>query len=228
MSTLSTRAVQMLGRRSFTSGVLLALTGLGLVLPVQAGVYEDFFQALEKDDASALQKLLAMGMDPNTVSPQGQPALILAIQEGRARCADLLMAQVDLKVNTANAHGETALMMAALKARVSWAFLLIERGAQVNRPGWAPIHYAATGTSTDMLELLAARGADLEARAPNGATALLMAARYGSPDLAEHLLKLGAKPDAQTRAGLMAADFARQAQRTELAARLEAAAMKAP
>ena len=214
---------QGLQRRHLAAWVIGAWAGLN-VAPVQAGVYEDFFQALDKDDAATLEKLLALGVDPNIVSPQGQIALILAIQEGRTRCADVLMAQLDLKVNLSNVHGETALMMAALKGRVSWAFLLIERGAQVNRPGWAPIHYAATGSSTDMLDLLVSRKADLEARAPNGATALLMAAKYGSPDLAEHLLKLGADPDARTRAGLTAADFARQAQRNELAARLESAA----
>ena len=42
------------------------------------------------------------------------------------------------------------------------AELLLQKGAQVNRPGWAPLHYAATGGSIPMVELLLEHHAFIE------------------------------------------------------------------
>jgi ankyrin repeat protein len=49
---------------------------------------------------------------------------------------------------------ESPLMMAALKGHTALARKLIARDADVNKPGWAPLHYAATGGHLEMMELL--------------------------------------------------------------------------
>jgi len=36
-------------------------------------------------------------------------------------------------------------MMAALRGSLEWTQRLIERGAAINRDGWTPLHYAASG-----------------------------------------------------------------------------------
>ena len=79
------------------------------------------------------------------------------------------------------------------------------------------MHYAATHGGMEGIEVLLAQGASLEARSPNGTTPLMMAARYGSEEATMLLLRRGASRQAKNDKGLNAVDFARLAQRTDLA-----------
>jgi ankyrin repeat protein len=186
----------------------------------KAGAYEDWFRAIETDNASAVTRLMQAGFDPNTRNPQGQVGLYLALQTGGPKVADALWAHPALEVDAANAQGETPLMMAALKGRLEWARRLLDRGAKPQREGWAPLHYAATGPEPKVVELLLARGAAVDARSPNGSTPLMMAARYGSETSVDLLLVGGADARARNDQGLDAAAFARAEGRDKLAARL--------
>jgi ankyrin repeat protein len=185
-----------------------------------AGAYEQFFQAVSRDDVGALQALLQRGMDPNSRDPSGQTALYLALRESRFRVAAALLEAPKLDVNAVNAADESALMIAALKGQSEWSQKLLDRGALVNKPGWSPLHYAATGPEPAVVKLLLDRGADVEAASPNRTTPLMMAAQYGSEGSVDLLLARGADPKARNDRGLDAADFARLAQRDALAARL--------
>jgi ankyrin repeat protein len=189
----------------------------------KAGAYEDWFSAIETDNAGAVTRLMQAGFDPNTRNPQGQVGLYLALQTGGPRVADALWAHPGLEVDAANAQGETPLMMAALKGRLEWTQRLLERGARLNREGWTPLHYAASGPEPKVVELLLARGAALEARSPNGSTPLMLAARYGSEASVDLLLARGADPKLRNQRDLTAADFARMDGRDGLAKRLESA-----
>ena len=186
----------------------------------KAGAYEDWFRAIETDNASAVTRLMQAGFDPNTRNPRGQVGLYLALQTGGPKVADALLAHPALEVDAANAQGETPLMMAALKGRLDWAQRLLDRGAKLQREGWAPLHYAATGPEPKVVELLLARGAAVDARSPNGSTPLMMAARYGSETSVDLLLARGADARARNDQGLDAAAFARAEGRDKLAARL--------
>ena len=86
------------------------------------------------------------------------------------------------------------------------------------------MHYAASGPSVALLELLLGSGAEINALSPNRTTPLMMAAGYGSPAAAEWLLGKGADARARNDKGLSAADFARTADRQELALRIDAVA----
>ena len=114
-------------------------------------------------------------------------------------------------------------MMAALKGQTDWAQRLVERGAQVNRTGWTPLHYAATGPDKALVGWLIDRGAALDARSPNGTTPLMMADRYGNPDSADLLLAKGADAKLRNEKNLSAADFARLAGRDKLGEKLDQA-----
>ena len=186
-----------------------------------AGAYEDFFAALQRDDARAVEALLVRGFDPNTRNPKGQPALTLALQQQALASAERIASHPALEVDARNEAGETALMMAALKGEHAWVERLLARGAAVQFAGWSPVLYAATGPDPRIVALLLDRGAKVDAEAPNRTTPLMMAARYGAEASVDLLLARGADPKRRNDLGLTAADFARAAGREPLARRLD-------
>jgi uncharacterized protein len=182
----------------------------------------DFFRAVDTDNARAVKDLLDRGFDPNAANAEGQVALYLALRDDAARVAEALLAHPQIRIDQTNAAGETPLMIAALKGRREWVRRLLDRGAQLNRDGWTPLHYAASGPDAKpVVELLLERGAAIDARAPNGNTPLMMAARYGAWTSAEFLLLRGANPKLVNQAGQNAADFARSEGRERLAQQIE-------
>jgi uncharacterized protein len=189
-----------------------------------AGAYEEFFQAIVRDDGSAIKALLQRGMDPNTRDESGQAALYLALRAPSLNAAEALWTHPALDLNARNAAGETPLMMAALRGELAWARKLIERGAQVQQDGWCALHYAASGPEPQVLELLLNHGAKLDAVSPNRSTPLMLAAKYGPEASVDLLLRRGADPKRRNDLQLDAAEFARQAGRDALADRLAAAA----
>jgi ankyrin repeat protein len=180
---------------------------------VHAGSHVEFFRAVAVDNARTVSALLAEGFDPNTVSESGQVALYIAMRDDAPKVAQALLASPALKIDTANATGETPLMMAALKGRMDWTQRLIERGAKVQREGWTALHYAASGPNVKVLQLLLERGADIDAVAPNGNTALMLAARYGTEDSVRLLVQRGANKRLLNDRNLSAADLARSSER---------------
>jgi len=185
-----------------------------------AGSYEDFFVAVANDDDVTVRALLQRGFDPNTVGPQGQMPLYAALQKGSPKVAEALWGHPALQFDAANLHGETPLMMAALRGNLAWCRRLAERGAAINREGWAPLHYAASGPDPSVVGWLLEHGAALEAKSPNGSTPLMMAAGYGNEASVDMLLAKGADRAARNDQGLTAADFASRAGRERLAQRL--------
>ena len=180
----------------------------------------DFFRAVNVDNDGAVAKMLAAGLDPNQLDPRGQPALIVALQTESLKVAKVLWDAKGVDIDIRNHAGETPLMMAALKAEVDAAGALLSHGAAVQKDGWTPLHYAATGGSAPIVRLLLSRGAALEARSPNGSTPLMMAARYGNEEAVDALLAAGADRTAKNDLGMDASAFAASAGRDRLAARL--------
>lgn len=186
-----------------------------------AGAYEAFFQAARADNAAVVQSLLSRGFDPNAVDETGQPALTIALRDGSRQVGEMLLAHPAIQVDQTNTSGETPLMMAALKGHIGMARQLIARGAAVNRKGWSPLHYAASGPDAAVVQLLVDRGAEIDARSPNGSTPLMLAAQYGPEESVKLLLARSADVSLRNDLGLMAADFARRGGREQLAKQLD-------
>lgn len=197
---------------------LFVITGFSIA---KSDTYVDFFRAVGVDNANTVSELLAKGFDPNTLSESGQVALYIAMREDAPKVAALLLASPKLNVDAANAAGETPLMMAALKGRLDWARKLIDRGAKVQKPGWSPVHYAATGPNTELLAMLLDRGADINARAPDMNTPLMMAVRFGPEDSVKLLVRRGAEKSYINERNVTAADLARHADKRWLLPLLE-------
>lgn len=177
-----------------------------------AGAFDDFFSAARSDNESAMVNLAFRGFDLNTRDETGQSALLLSLRQGSLTVADFLLKQNAVDVEARNKAGESPLMMSALKGHLPQARRLIERRAEVNKPGWTPLHYAASNpgeTSTDMVRLLLEHFAYIDAESPNKTTPLMMAARYGTDSVVKLLLEEGADPLLRNEQGQSAIDFAR-------------------
>ena len=209
--------------KNFKSFVCVALQLIALIgfSPADAGIYEDFFRAIEIDDASTVKSVLTKGLDPNTPDERGNTGLFLALRGGSWRSAEVLVAHPALKVDAVNAHDETALMMAALRGRSDWVRRLVERGAQVNREGWTPLHYAASGPSTEAVAALLDLGAAVDPRSPRGSTPLMMAAQYGTEQTVDLLVRRGADLRQRDDQGSSVLDYARRSGREPLVRLLE-------
>lgn len=194
--------------------LLLCLVAIGFS-GARAGSYEDFFQALVRDDAATVQGLLQRGFDANTPDPSGQHPLYLALRQPSLKVAQALIDWPATRVDQRNKADETPLMMAALKGQLAQVRALIARDADVNKPGWAPLHYAATGGHLEVMALLLEHHAFIDAESPNGSTPLMMAAMYGSPQAVRLLLDAGADVAMKNQLGLTALDFARRANRPD-------------
>ena len=180
-----------------------------------AGSYDDFFKALETDKVEVVSQLLERGFDPNTPDPQGVPALMVALKGTSPQSLAVLLQRPDLKVEVRNAHDESPLMLAALRGNLAVCQQLIDKDADVNKPGWTPLHYAATSGSTDVIQLLLDNYAYIDASSPNGSTPLMMAAMYGTTAAVKLLLEAGADPSIKNALGLTAIDFAERAQKKD-------------
>lgn len=182
-----------------------------------AGSYDDFFIAIKRDDGGAITGLLQRGFDPNSVSPEGQHGLYLALREPSFRAAKALLDWPKSNIDARNKEGETPLMMAALKGHTEMAKALVAKGADVNKTGWTPLHYAATGGHLDIMSLLLEHHAFIDAESPNGTTPLMMAAHYGTTAAVKLLLDAGADVQMKNQLGLSAVDFAQRASRQDVA-----------
>lgn len=201
-------------------GLYVFFASMSLGIQLHAGSFEDFFAAVKRDDASAVQTLNLRGFDLNTRNEHGEGALLLALREGALSVAIYLLDQPGVDVEARTGKGESPLMMAALKGHLALAKRLIERKAEVNKPGWTPLHYAATNAnagSVEMVRLLLEHHAYIDGASPNGTTPLMMAAHYGSPAVVRVLLEEGADVMIRNQQGLTAIDFAHRAKRGESA-----------
>ena len=191
---------------------LVVLTGYSWAM---AGSYDDFFIAIKNDDVRLVSQLLHRGFDVNTLNPEAEHGLLLAIREPSPKVALLLLGTEKIDVNPRNRSGETPLMLASIKGQTALAKQLIDKGADVNQPGWAPLHYASTYGHLELMNLLLEHHAYIDAASPNESTPLMMAAMYGTASAVKLLLEAGADPMLRNAQGLTAFDFAQKANRSD-------------
>ncbi len=183
-----------------------------------AGSYDDFFAAIHANKPDVVQALLKRGFDPNTVNPRGEHGLVVAVNERAFKVIDVLLGDANTQAEVRTTRDESALMLASLKGYLDVCKKLIARDADVNKPGWTPLHYAATGGHLDVIRLLVEHHAYVDASSPNGSTPLMMAAMYGTIDAVKLLLAEGADPQIKNALGLTAIDFAAKIQKDDVVA----------
>ncbi|RZM04018.1 MAG: ankyrin repeat domain-containing protein [Variovorax sp.] len=184
-----------------------------------ADSFSDFFRAVRSDNAGGVKSLLQRGFDPNTRDEKGQTGLLLALREPSPRVIDVLLASPKTNVEARNENDESPLMLAAIRGQRDLVQKLVTRDADVNKPGWTPLHYAASSTAStgqvEIMKLLLDKYAFIDAQSPNGTTPLMMAAMYGTTASVKLLLDEGADTAMKNQQGMTALDFAQRGNRPD-------------
>ena len=185
------------------------------VSPAGAGGLSRFLAACAADDQAARTlescalDLLDRGADPFGASPQGDPALSLAVRLGWQRVLDRLL-DIGVDREARDSHGMTALHLAAVLGRETALKQLIAKGASPDAraaDGQTPLGVALACGRRDLAEWLDWRTWPLPKRALRPAD-LPSAAMVGDRDAVRRLLDLGFdvdSPDAQGCTALLRA-----------------------
>lgn len=172
--------------------VLIACLG---VAPARAALPDRvaFGVAIELGDVASARRWLEEGLDPDMEADRVGTGLMIGAWEGNIPMMALFLER-GADLHKVNRQGEQALQLAAWRGKIEAVRWLLDRGASVSREGkaWSALHYAVFAGHEDIARLLMARGADINARAPNDATVLMMAAREGRESLARALVDAGA------------------------------------
>jgi uncharacterized protein len=140
-------------------------------------------------------------------------------------CARLhqLIAEDAMSARAISPDGWTPLHLAAAFAGPEPVTLLLEHGAHVHQFSHNPLRNqplhacVALSGSLEVVRVLIAGGADLNATQHGGYTPLLQAAAAGRKALVRLLLENGARPDCVCDRGKSAVDYARERGHTEVA-----------
>ena len=216
--------------------VLLSLLTAFALLPAAPAFSEtddevQFFRAAQIDNTVVVRDVLKRGLDPNLHEPErGETGLIIAMRHDANRVFKLLLDHPRIDLEAQSANGSTALMMAAFKRNKRAVNAMLAKGAQVNRKGWTPLHFAAAAGDLDIMHILLEHHAYIDAGSPSGLTPLMLAAREGMEDAVKLLLEQGA--DATLKDGAFridAAEFAARADKPWITKAIQAhLAAKAP
>ncbi|KAG5982843.1 hypothetical protein E4U55_001250 [Claviceps digitariae] len=180
---------------------------------VHATASEDSFTPLHLAALSGHDRVVKLLLDHGALTDfftqDAYTALILAVESGNVASVKALIA----KAADVNLHGENGCNVASDNGFVKTVQVLLESGANnvdltFNREGWTLLRTAAVCDNIDMIDLLLAHGADVNATDDDGWSALLHAARHRRRDAVEALLCHGADHSATNRFGSTALHLA--------------------
>ncbi|HYZ74395.1 MAG TPA: ankyrin repeat domain-containing protein, partial [Chthoniobacterales bacterium] len=191
---------------------------------------DDFVRSAAEGDQKALGLFFAAGFDLNTPNTAGYTGLMAAAERGRVDIVKLLLDH-KADPNVAGRDAGTALMLAAENNQPEIVKLLLDRGADPNRQdhnGWTALLKAAYQGNAKCIEILASHtkleldrallvatlmerkdavkvlldnGAEVDFRASDGRTPLILAAGKGNKEIVELLLRAGADASLTDQSG---------------------------
>ena len=198
---------------------------------------DDFVRSAELGDSKALGLFFAAGIDINAQNSGGYTALMAAAKNGQVDVVNKLLER-KANVNIQGYVGLTALMLAAENNQLSIVKALLSKNADPNlqdNNGWTALMKAVYRGNTDCVVAIADRsrqevnrgllvaalmghketakalldhGAEIDSRAEDGRTPLMLAVSKGNADLVSFFLREGADPSLADKSGATAASLA--------------------
>jgi ankyrin len=173
------------------------------VLCMAAGAAEHrLADAVERQDARAIDALLTRKVDVNAPQPDGASALHWAAHHDDLVLVRRLIA-AGANANAANDHGVTPLALACENRNAAIATALLAAGARPNAAsasGETPLMIAVRAGAFEVVDALLVRGADVNVAEPShGQTALMWAASRGHDRIVQRLIAAGADVKARSR-----------------------------
>ncbi|MBD8531897.1 MULTISPECIES: ankyrin repeat domain-containing protein [unclassified Massilia] len=217
-------------RRLVLKGIVLSVglaSGLAAAAlkPPSEAELTTFFRSVQVDDVRTVKAMLGTVVNANQPNPiGGEPGMVQALREEAMRVFQVFLDHPGTNLEAKAANGNTALMMAAFKRNRAAVEALLAKGAAVNQPGWTALHYAAASGDEDIVRLLIARGAKVDAVSPKASgayTPMMMAAREGHDGAALVLIAHGADRMRRNTEGLTAVQLAERAGKPRVARALE-------
>ena len=153
------------------------------------------FQAIQNEDARAVERLLREGVDVDEKTEDGLTALMLATIKGSVEIMHALL-QRGADANQKNNKGWTALRYAVSMGDINALQVLLASGADVNVKdieGKTALTQAVSENNVDSLKLLLSSNADVNVSDQSGVPALMLAGKYGYYEIIELLKKAGAE-----------------------------------
>jgi ankyrin repeat protein len=165
-------------------------------------------QASRVGDSAMVDLLLRSGANPSKAHPEGETPLMAAARSGSVPTVRLLIAR-GVDVNVAEKfQGTTPLMWAAAEGHIDVVDLLIEAGADPNRQGhitslterhnadhptggFTALMYAARAGNDALVRRLVAKGANVNLKNGDSASAAMVAMYNDRFDVAGTLIELG-------------------------------------
>jgi hypothetical protein len=168
----------------------------------------NLYLTLERGDLDQLKRHIAWNTDVLSPLPDGRTPLQIAAADGREVFVELLL-KAGADPEARGTDGHNAMETALINGRTQVATLLAPRNKRIDADALLLV-LAQHGTRDRFaLAFLLQRGANLNARGPDGDTPLLFAVRRNDRVFVRHLLDRGADPsvtDARGRSPLAVAE----------------------
>jgi serine/threonine-protein phosphatase 6 regulatory ankyrin repeat subunit B len=160
----------------------------------------EIHDAAARGDLPAVTSLLAKGTDVNARTDDGQTALMFASSNGHKDVVQLLVDKgADVNAKT------TAQIITAMQFGGNFSGT-----AEIYSVGSRALVFAATHGHTEVVQLLLAKGANVNAKDETGYTALINASAYGHKEVVQLMLGKGADVNAKANNGTSALSIASQ------------------
>jgi ankyrin repeat protein len=148
--------------------------------------------AAETGQASIISKLLAKGAAIDISSDSGWMPLTVACQKGHMEAIKVLAADKRSDINGRDGTGWTALFAASRHGQEEAVkFLLTDQTIDINRAdneNWTPLRAASRYGHAAVVDLLLAKGAQVNLKDDNGWTPLMGACKWGHYGISKELL----------------------------------------
>lgn len=166
--------------------------------------------AVSSRDIRLLKLILSAAVNPDPVNSEGKTPLLLAAENGTVDMIEALL-QASADYNSKDRRGNTVLHILSLKPGYGREALVKKLASMVrdvnirNFDDYTPLHLAARAGNIVAVRALLDAGAKIDARLPDGSTALF----FCKPVSSSSLIGLGADIDATNNAGHTAVVHAR-------------------